>query len=258
MHTDRQSWIHAMHQLADRNGVVELTPLTKRGERLSELTVRSRILAADDEGAVVTEAPAIEPQRWTQVRAVQILAVNHTHRLTAASRLEKWRPFSLNARTSVEAVQLGAPLAVRSAQRRQHFRVNTVAVPVSAVRIQAIDPAGAAADQAVSSQMLHARMMNLSGGGMGVLIDPDDPNAKLLLKGRDYQCSFTLPDDPATIMVQAHLVHYLKRRDKRIYLGMSFQFLGQTPCEADRTQDRIIRFTTELQRLQLQRQRGAI
>ena len=268
-HHDR--WLEMLRELADRNGSVELTPIDDSGEGdqagataaptggpdqtatqapPQTHTCRARLLEVGRDQKLLVEMPPRPgaAQALRRAAAVHVLVMNHGQRWTGRSPVLGTQRYQLNERNHVLALQLGGTTDVRSAQRRRFYRANTAAIEMPNVLLAAVD------DQlAKEIGPLEARMLNISGGGLGLRLEGRE--VRQVLTGQVYCCRFQLPGDQEGMVVNARIVHAEPTRDRALYLGMSFEFADD--AHRQRVQDRIIRFTTRLEREQLQRQRRA-
>lgn len=256
---DWQCWLDTVSHLAARNGAVQLSLSQKAGgAAASDLVCRVRLLDVEDEGALIIERPAAGDiaAQMTPDQVVSVLAVNDRQRWRGRCKVERSVKFTLNDATTVPAIKLSAALAVESGQRRDSFRVDTSAVDLPLVRLTYAP--GELNDKpevtAGESGTIVGRMLNLSGGGMGLSVEHVKPIAHKPVSGGRYRCEFSLPTFATPIVLHARLVH-VEPVAGGTYLGLEFEFTG--PEDHRHLRTHIVKFATQLERLHLRRQRGA-
>jgi len=243
-------FIAGLRAACDRGTAVEVAAELPQDEGPGT-TFKVSILDVADDGRVVLEMPR-EPEASAELRRGRhalVLMAEGVGRVIGACRIEAVEYYQLNAQRRVRALRLGRPTRVESAQRRRFFRVQAAGTANQPVLLRPATPqAGGAAP------LLKARLHNISGGGFGLVMDRSTRLGNTLRAARDFQASLPLPGgDPLT--VHCRLVHLQPMAGDTIYLG--FQLDHRNAAEQRTVEDRIVRATTEMQRLQLRRQRGA-
>lgn len=257
----RQPWYQALRELAARNGSVRVTPLgdleADAAEPDTEPTAAShtcltRLLAVNDDESLMLELPPApaEAGALRRAAALDVLAHNEGQRLIGRCPVLEQVRHRLNARTGVLALRLGPAQRIYSGQRREFFRAELDADEALSTRLTLLEPKG---DEPRTP--FKAQLRNLSGSGMGLLLEHSPADPRALIAGRAYRCQFQLPGDEQGIDLDAHLVHARPTNKGAIYLGMAFHFANR--AEQHRIQEQIVRFTTMLERKRLQRRRSA-
>lgn len=257
----RHPWYQALRELAARNGSVRVTPMDDLDAAATDpdiepgatsQTCLTRLLAVGEDESLTLELPPAPGAAGAlrQAAALDVLAHNEGQRLIGRCPVLEQVRYRLNERTGVLALRLGPAQQIYSGQRREFFRAELDADEALPTRLALVEPRG---DEPRTP--IEPKLRNLSGGGMGLLLEqpPADPHA--LIAGRAYHCRFQLPGDEKAIDVQAHLIHARPTANKAIYLGMAFLFGNRH--EQRNIQEQIIRFTTALERKRLQRRRSA-
>jgi c-di-GMP-binding flagellar brake protein YcgR len=256
-----QLWHPTLVSLARHNGAVDLSTVAEEGEAV---TYRTRLLALEDDGVLLVERPG-QPgvsHRLQEGVAVELVAVEQGHRWKGRCEVLGFSDYHLNAATKVRAVRLSGPGEVTSAQRRYFFRVDiagsqvqpAVLVPMWNIGDEE-SSAGAVYEPVVGAEPIHANLLNVSGGGVGVRVNVTPQLVAALKKGEIYRCVLMLPTIARPLELTARLVHLRPRKDRTAYLGLQFVLDGS--ARQRQVQDQIIRFATDMERQQLRRQRGA-
>jgi len=170
--------------------------------------------------------------------------------------------YQLNKGTTVHALQLTPPAQVWSAQRRRFFRVGADGAQLPPVFVIPTGPSADSAPlpigdagKAAGRDAFEAALHDISGGGMGLRIDARTDLAYWLRPGMALRCIFRIPgeeqpiDVPTTLMRTERVEHHL------LHLGLAFAL--ENAMEMSKLEDKLTRFATQLERAQIQRQRGA-
>lgn len=255
-------WRQAVCDQVTRNGAVEVTSLAKQPNGAVAPMYRCRLLDSDPSGGLIVERPTqagVSAQLAAGVE-VQVVIVHEGQRWEARCRVVDGLEYALNASTSTRALRLTSPAMVASGQRRQFFRVGVGRGEAGISLFAELPPvATGQGDSALTFRPapveLKATLANLSGGGMGVTV-PCSPQVTACLKAtREFRCELQIPQLPEAVDIPVRLIHLEPLANDHLYLGLSFRFDG--PNHERLAQDAILRFSTELQRRQLRRQRGA-
>lgn len=103
--------------------------------------------------------------------------------------------------------------------------------------------------------MFHAQLLNLSGGGLGLMVDRSDMQAATAKPFWWLRVDLR-PDIPAPIAVSVRLAHTHIDSTQALYCGLAFDF-SHDPAQREFIIDVFGRFTDELQRRQLRKVRAA-
>lgn len=161
------------------------------------------------------------------------------------------RSIHLNARQCIPGIALQRPVVLTPSQRRSHLRVSMVGYdPISVNLVQACDPSIAACP--IDATLVHGWMVDLSVGGMSVLIDRRVlPKAS---RGDRFFVSYRLPDIEDEFLIHTTVRH---ARDvassESIRLALRFQ-----PWDGQRLthdQRRLSRFVTDHERRMLRQRK---
>lgn len=178
--------------------------------------------------------------------AVSIVFTWGEQRLGFTSSVIERTTWTSSRGQKVPALALQAPATLEKAQRRGCYRLSLVHLPDAIIRFMKADGSGEPFD---------ALLVNISETGCGISSEKD--MADHVKVGDLYIGSFTLPDDPAPIVLVGE-VRWCRplRNTDRIEMGIQWQ-LDEGDPEARRVQRRLAIFIAQEQRLALQRQRDA-
>jgi len=177
----------------------------------------------------------------------------------------------------VTGLRLRIPEVVERCQRRNFYRVATVGLNLPRVECYPIlDPATTAIAEAANRVLINdlndslisgrtievpdapvlpevgplfgASLMNVGGGGAGLMIDPDD-RAKISSDRLFWLRVDLEPDIPSPLGIAARLKHTHIDSAQRTYAGMAFEF-GFDPKHQKFVVDQLCRYAANLQRQQ--------
>lgn len=248
---------------------MEVTAATAAGEDRLAPTYRVRLLSL--EGGVLVERPqSADAARYLRDGTVlRVLAAEKDDRWEFVAAVAGQELHALNRATKVPAVRLSPTGAARSAQRRSFFRVSAAGVPLKPVWLRPMEgvkpapspaeleanPGQLAAEPLAAPLYLHepfpTTLLNVGGGGIGV--EAPLRVAQQLPRILSYSARLELPTLPRAIDVATKLVHLQPRDDGTHYMGLAFEFAD--PAAKRRDVDLLCKFTTWLQRQQLQRRK---
>lgn len=251
----RRNWYQSLRHLAYRNEPIEVMALNDPDAETEDPTdnpdkCRTRLLAVKDDESLVVALPVAADKAWDlrQAAAMDVLTINAGQRWIGRCRVLGPVSYQLNEGTKIPALRLGPADHIRSAQRRSFFRAQTTANDIGPVRLELAEPS-----DEETLEPIEAQALNLSGGGIGLLITPSPSINEMLSAARRYLCRLLLPDTTEPLAIQATLVHTENTSDRGLYLGLAFHF--DSDIEQRQIQDQLVRFTTELERQRLQRMR---
>ncbi|MGD9691471.1 MAG: hypothetical protein AB7G17_01365 [Phycisphaerales bacterium] len=287
-----EHWRETLEQLHERNGAIELTipgaSDAPAGEDAlaSNLIWRVRVLALTD-SEILVEHPVVLRQRVDLNPGIELVGVivSGPNRWMFSTRHLGNAVALLAGGRESPAIRLSMPERVERCQRRSFYRISTVGLTLPRVSCHPLlDPASAAiAEAANRTELADAErsdqsgviarietggivlpdvgpefpgvLMNLGGGGAGLLIDPE--HARTLERHRHLWMRLHLtPHVAVPLGIAGRVVHTHIDAQHRVYAGISFDFSG------DRTHERFVitqlcKFVAEVQRDQLRRQTAA-
>ncbi len=248
---------------------------------------RVRLLAISDTEIVVEEPMALGHTFHIEngVELVAIIAIGQNRWMFRTKNLGP-TSVSLNGRVRVAGLRLVMPDDVERCQRRNFYRVSTVgltlatvdcapvtdpetiAVAEAANRVQIEEAAGEAAPPLIAGRIgrdqdsvtiqpsvgptIRASLMNIGGGGVGLIFEPEDRAA--LDSNKVYWLRLRLqPHIPHPLGVAARVRHTHVDSTQRIYAGLMFEFGGQSAHQKF-VVDQLCRYVAQVQREQLKRQ----
>ena len=246
-------WRRSLEQLRSREGAIEIAVARDGTDDeavlgASDLVWRVRVLDLSDT-EVAVDLPfalgrAVELPVGTEL--VGAIAIGQNRWMFRTKVIGAWQPKAPYPR-SHRAVRLMLPDHVERCLRRA-TRVDVASINLPKVEIwpllepRSVLPAQRASEiafraavagekpMAPSDDLLPtigpgfgATLVNLGGGGLGILVEPDD--AAVLSRHRLFWIRFTLGDVmPVPVCCAARVVHTHMDSSHRIYAGVSFDF----------------------------------
>lgn len=244
----------------------------------ADLIWRVRVLSLSDT-EIIVEQPSAAGQCMDlapNLRLVAAMSIGqnrwmfHTRVLGSARSLAP-----STAVRGVRSMRLEMPETVERCQRRNFYRISTAELSLPHVECWAlINPASVVAAEVANRAMIMdlingrggplpqdesltlpevgprfgARLMNLGGGGAGLLVDRTESAAAD--RARLYWIRVNLmPTIPAPIAMTARLVHTHLDSGQNLYAGMAFEW-SFNAGHKDFVVEQIARYVMELQRMQ--------
>lgn len=276
-----ERWRDCLQQIQERGGGIEFTisrpgldPETVQGD----LLWRVRIIR-QSERELVVEAPSAmgQPIHLNEgVDVVGVLAVGQ-NRWMFHSRTLGMVTTPGPRGLGMPAVRLQMPEEVERCQRRGFLRVSTAELRLPEVEcFPLLDPTSAiAAEEACRAQIksgrapesgavtelpnvgpvFRARLLNIGGGGLGLLVGKSDSAAihrsKFLWTRLDLR-----PEIPAPLAVSARVAHTHLTHEQDVYAGIAFDFAFH-PAHRPFVSDTLVRYVESLQERQHARRDAA-
>lgn len=249
-----ENWKNCLTQIADKGGSLEIAVkvdhLLNPG---SDLIWRVRLLTVEEKELVI-EHPAFVGKSFKlslNTELVVGMCVGQ-NRWMFATRVIGARTVKLPSGRTVSGLVLSLPERVERCSRREFFRVSTAEFMLPSVEIWPLtDPTGcglaeAANRQAITDAMtavaaggqpvaeasvvlppvgpkFSARLLNVSGGGMGLIFTPDQ-TARLERQTHFWLRVLLKPHVPVALALIAKRVHTHMDASQNIYGGFTFDF----------------------------------
>jgi c-di-GMP-binding flagellar brake protein YcgR len=259
MGSDVNNWLDIVRSLASMNASVRVSLSSKPVEEGGRYA-RVRVLALGQDGVSVIEEPGIRDlgNRLHPGDNLDILAIQQQTRLVGRCRVSAHVKHMLNETTRVDAVQVSPPVKVYSGQLRDFYRAPVSAgVTVEPIQIK-IDPEDEAAClrsglAEIDPEKTHkVRLVNISGGGMGLALVADRTLAKVFDIGTAIILHAQLPTLDKPLDIKGRIVHTEKLDIGDIYLGVSFNI--DDPLMKKQVEDQLQRLSVWLQRHMLKKE----
>jgi len=282
-----ENWRRSLQSLYERNGALEVTLPRYFGASSGEadgvayeqptkdLIWRVRIVRLND-AEIVVEEPSMLGQTIALEEGrelVAIIAIGQNRWMFRTTILRRG-DVQLNHQRAVTGLVLRMPDHVERCQRRNFYRVSTVGLNLPEVEVfPLLDPASAVFAEtrsrlaAIASEergvvgrigaegvgpRLRGVLMNVGGGGVGLLIEPEERSA--FESERLFWLRINLEPHLSTpLCVTARMRHTHIDSAQRLYAGMAFEF-GLNPEHERFVVDQICRYVARVQREQLARQ----
>ena len=252
----------------------------------SDVIWRVRILSISDE-EIVVEQPVVLGRAMDLDDGADLAGIISVgqNRWMFKTTLTHHAPIKLGGTRPVTGLCLKMPTTVERCQRREFYRVKTIGVqlpdvvcypmrdPMSAIAaeianrqefIRRLDTpiAGSICEETPDALSLPevgppfvAKLMNVGGGGIGLIVDPEDntslETARFLWLRIDLR-----PDLPFPLCVCARARHTHIDSTQSVYAGLSFEF-GTRHEHKEFVIDQICKYVAAAQRDQMARQRHA-
>jgi hypothetical protein len=254
-----ERWRDCLHQIYERNGGLEISLLREspasEADHASDpndtggpdLVWRVRILRLTDD-EIMVERPAAMGHAFTLAKDSAIIAVMSVGQ-------NRWMFRTKVIGSDVVGVKLAMPVQVERCRRRDFLRVSTAELhlptvscwplmnPLSVIpaeianraHILELERTGSADPSNEEPEILpevgppfRAHLMNLGGGGVGLLVGRDEAQAadriRMLWMHIDLR-----PSVPAPIGLTTRLVHKHIDSEQNLYIGAAFDFSHHAP-----------------------------
>ncbi len=251
--TDR--WKDYLKKICERNGPIEISLPSRsdeQGNKLPNLIWRVRILDLSETQIIVEQPSAIKKSISLApgTPLVAVLSVGQNRWMfhttvqevgTAASRFGR----------DVPVLHLSMPDKVERVMRRQFLRISTAALEIPKVRVMPLLEPGSVVAAEVANRAalieatnareqnkpyehlqtvlpevgpaLDAHLMNLGGGGLGLIIAPDD--ARAIDQFHLFWIQIDLrPQIPVPLGLTVRMVHTHLDSSQNLYAGMALDF----------------------------------
>lgn len=246
-------WNATLSDLIDRNGSVDARVIPEQNTDAPPVRRRLRPFEFDAAtGALVLErfrgTTEVPTPCWVGSE-LDVCLTTERVRLVARHRVAAIEPYALNDRQRVTIMRLTRVGAIASAQRRASFRVETATSDFPAVTLNQPGPDGR------KLKPIAGFMVNLSVGGVGVKVPErrfrDAPRPGVVF-------DFTLPAGAGRGVIHAavRLCRVQSAPPGMLLLGFEFVMDASQPDHL-KLSESIARLTTNLQREQLRKRRGA-
>lgn len=262
---------HAIVQDAERrNSTLELHLAGEEGERHGP--TRARLLHVEPDGRWLVEKPysVNGPSLHTGMDLIGVVG-SGARRLGFHTRVEGTELHQLNERNRVPVLRLAEPHNIHSAQRRAYFRISAMGTDSPTVALHGIEDVRSAVAAERANKALHSgaepgrvteppalgqpitgTVFDLSGNGLSMLV----PAAHLAaLNAHDrFWTELLLPDQAHPLCFVVRRIRYRRDDPGPVHAAFTFDFRHNRAHEEFIT-EAVCRYTTRLQRLQLQRAR---
>lgn len=244
-----ERWRECLQQIQQREGGIELTLPSPGGG--PNLVWRCRLLRITPDELVV-EMPGAAGQTVelsTGLEVVCVIAVGQ-NRWMFHSRTRGSVSLGERGRGPALGLRLTAPTEVERCQRRQFYRISTASIELPEVECwPVLDPGSVRMAEIANRSLVHecehnqlagidiasslvlpevgprftARLANISGGGLGLIFDPDEAagldQSRLLWLRVDLRPTLAAP-----LGLTGRLSHTHMDSGQRVYAGLAFEF----------------------------------
>jgi c-di-GMP-binding flagellar brake protein YcgR len=270
--------------MAQREGAIEVTIPTSKGatgqsdsSEQADLIWRVRIVSVTDDEIVVEQPNAAgQPIELAPgVPLIAVMAIGQNRWMFRTSVLPAL-PRTGTPTRSTRSMRLAMPDDVERCQRRNFYRISTAELSLPRVECwPLINPSSVVAAEVANRALImdqinsggssridddslllpevgprfNARLVNLGGGGAGLLIERGEASAAD--RARLFWMRVNLmPTIPAPIAMTARLVHTHIDSSQNLYAGMAFEWAFHA-AHRDFVVAQITRYVTQLQKQRL-------
>lgn len=239
-------WKEMLQTLAKRDGSVELSRRMQGDEELS-VNYRTRLFEVLEDGNIIVETPkrAVQDKSFGNGDDIDLTLMYSNERLVATCTVLETFIQEIKPGMRLLCYRLSPGRRPQREQRRDYYRVNIAAMDLELAKFTT------GHDEEVFS--FEARMVNLSGGGLGVSVRGAKTVLNKIKRSRDFNCHALLGSG---IWVDApvRVAHLEAIGDDGLYIG--FQFDLDDAGEAQALEDMIAQRCVEFQRMQLKKRRA--
>lgn len=244
-------WRDVTSHILERNGAITLNPMSVENDAFSdEFSYGSRLLDMTAKHLVVEVPNSVQGRQHFEPEArVHVTMVYKTMRVELTCKVKGRIKHKINSNVEVIAYELSHPTQIRSAQRRAFFRASVSAMPIAPIIFTPMDPAFG---HPVYDKSINANLINISGGGMGLIIHKNDVEKIIGIK--QFECELELPQDEGKLklILLCQVMHTTTGRRGDVYTGI--QFIMDDATEKKETVDMLVKYTTWVQREHLKHQ----
>ncbi len=271
--TDR--WRECLHQIHERNGGVEFAFARadqtdeQAANQAGDLMWRVHVLGVSED-EILIEHPsamgqALEVREGAEIVVVMAVGQNRwmfRTRVIGKHALQGPRGYT------AKGLRLMMPAAVERCQRRNFLRVGNASLSLVRVRVSPLlDPSSVVIAEAANRDLItsgakaglgdqrtvmpevgpsfEARLMNIGGGGVGLLVDKADASAASRARLVWMQIDLT-PTIPAPLAVTARIAHTHIDSEQNLYLGSAFEFTFNI-AHRSFVVDQVLKYVNQLQ-----------
>ncbi|MBL4699829.1 MAG: flagellar brake domain-containing protein [Phycisphaeraceae bacterium] len=244
-HSPQSQWKEIASHIMERNGAINLSPLSLDDENYTvDLCYSSRLLDMADDHLVIEVPTASQGRQKFETDAQMFLVlVHHSQRMELTCTVLDRIKFKINDNLQTIAYKLSMPSRASSAQRRDFYRATVTALPIKPI---SCTPLGSTLNHPVYHQAFKANLVNISGGGLGALVHK--ANASSLKDSSLFECDLELPHegDALKLHLICQAMHMTTGRQGDVYIGM--QFIFKDPSQKRETVDKLVKYTAWVQR----------
>jgi len=271
--TDR--WRECLQQMSERNGGIEFAFARpdqtdeQAANQAGDLMWRVHVLGVSND-EILIEHPSAMGQSLEVREGAEIVVVMAVGQNRWMFRTRVIGKHAMNGPRgyAAKALRLMMPAAVERCQRRNFMRVGNASVSLVKVRAwPLLDPSSVVIAEAANRDLitsggkagLHdervvlpevgpsfdAQLMNIGGGGVGLLVDKGDASAASRARLVWLQMDLT-PTIPAPLAVTARIAHTHIDSEQNLYLGSAFEFTFNI-AHRSFVVDQVLKYVNQLQ-----------
>lgn len=239
-------WQQMLNNIAAHNAPAELT----RGDSTNVetmVTYRSRVFEVLEDGCIIVETPrqAVLDHSFGNGDDIELLLMQEGERLVATCTIRETFVYEVNETLRVTCYRLSPGRRPKREQRRSFFRVGVAAMELKPVKL--------VHENEENRFEFNGRLVNISGGGLGITVRAARRVLNDIKRSRSYQCAAWLGEEER-VMAPVRIAHIEALGEDGLYLGVEFDI--DDPSESNFIEQKMQHRCTEIQREQLQRRRA--
>jgi c-di-GMP-binding flagellar brake protein YcgR len=218
---------------------------------------KSRFLAIADGGFLMECAPEEAPLVDELIKTQKPVGVSYkggpVKTVFMVQLLERIAEHKINGDTTVCAVRLAMPTEIKQMQRRQSYRVRVPSDFELSVEIWRIAPRWVLRDKPSATQKVHAELVDISTGGIGVVFVGENGEKPRVCEEDRLRIQVASPE--VEVLIEGAMVFPLTGKDpSRVRCGIQFKAL-ENDMEGRQNLAKLQKIVGELQRHEARRAR---
>jgi|GEM_PF-2385669 len=241
-----RQWQSMLIDIAAHNAPAEIS----RGNSSdinAAVTYRSRVFEVLDDGCIIVGTPrqAVIDRSFGNRDDVELLIMHNNERLVATCTIRETFVYQVNDSLRLTCYRLSPGRRPKREQRRSFFRVGVAAMELKPVKL--------IHENEEARFEFQGRLVNISGGGLGISVRASRQILNQIKRKRSYQCAAWLGEEEH-VNAPVRIVHIEALGEDGLYLGVEFDI--DDPSQLQFIEQKMQHRCTEVQRLQLQRRRA--
>ncbi len=217
---------------------------------------KSRFLQQSDEGfwmeGAPDQMPLIQELIQSRVAAGVSFKTAEMRGVFTTPIIRHCPDYHLNDQTTVDALLLQMPTAIKTLQRRENYRVGISSGAELSLRMWRIGPGVYIKDRPPSASEVSVQLRDLSVGGLGATLSPR--NGEPLRLSEEDRLRIELVHEQGKLLLEGHLCYptTIPPDADRVRIGVQFKPL-ENDLEGRKSLARLTRLVGDLQRQEVRR-----
>ena len=245
-------WLEMLATLTERDAPVELSRRSSNDEG-PPVVYRSRLFEVAQDGAIIVERPsqAVYDKAFGPGDDLELLLMHNGDRVVATTTILNTHVRQLNGTLRVTCYKLSPGRRPQREQRRAYYRVNVAAIQLDPVILKILVPTQGQEEPGV--MVVKGQLVNLSGGGLGVIVCAKREMLGQLKRTRQLDCVASF-DTGLTLAFPSRVAHLSARGEDLLYLGLQVQIDDEAYSRT--IENQLLQLCALYQRAQLQRRKA--